>query len=267
MFVESKSEQRVSEMQGLVDTIQSQRKLIETKEAEIERLSGLVNKGNTQLKKLSDNNKKLDMQVHSSSEKKKDDGNLESLSEKEKVKKNVENLQESLNSLRLDLQSKKLEITRLQSEAKSHKQLKKALEECEVVGNKKSEKIEKIMTINENLGATIQNLKDRLSKAEEGSSPDILDKQREIIEQQKRTIDELNIRVETHKTVASSFMENIIERDCEETDPIHQESGQKHAEQLTQLLGVSNCIWSLILRYNQNNKKNRVNKKILLLRS
>merc|ERR1712203_1012685 len=51
--LESKSEQRVSEMQGLVDTIQSQRKLIEAKEAENERLSGQVNKGSIQLKNLS----------------------------------------------------------------------------------------------------------------------------------------------------------------------------------------------------------------------
>ena len=69
------------------------------------------------------------------------------------------------------------------------------------------------MNIKEKLGCTIQSLKDKLSATDlqVQSHCETISKQEETIKQQSRVINDLNIRVECNKEVATVFMKEVLD--------------------------------------------------------
>ena len=148
-------------------------------------------------------------------------------------------LQDALQSLRLTLKDHKEEITKLRSE-NTLKKLQKELEEKTKQTEEKDEKIFKVMAIKEQLGNTIQSLKEKLEAAEKEVSfqNEKMVKQEETIRQQTKAMNELNLRSECNKEVATLFMDEVLEDDDEhpENEPLekaYQEQIAKLFKELT----------------------------------
>ena len=124
----------------------------------------------------------------------------------------------SLDSLRLVIQERNEEISKLKAETKSQKRLLKDLDGKLKESDEKDVKISKIMNMKEQLGSTIQTLKEKLNESDllVKSQATQISAQDEEIKQKGKIIAELNIRTECNKEVATLFMDQILEEDGDE---------------------------------------------------
>ena len=139
----------------------------------------------------------------------------------DETKAKLENqLQKSLDALRKTLKERNDEINKLKLESKCAKKVQKDLDEKTVEFEEKVEKISKIMKCNEQLGSTIQTLKDKLSAAESQLKlyEDIMGKQTETIRKQSKTISDLSLRTECNKEVAMIFMDEVLDENTDDSE-------------------------------------------------
>lgn len=165
---------------------------------------------------------------------------LDSTNDNGQIESKVSKLQDSLQDLRLLLKDRNDEITKLKSE-NSLKKLQKELEEKVVETEAKDEKISKIMAMKEQLGNTIQSLKEKLVTANEDIHlhNETISKHEETIKQQNKVINELTLRSDCNKEVATLFMDEVLDgdddcRDSESVEKAYQEQVAKLFKDLSE---------------------------------
>ena len=136
---------------------------------------------------------------------------------------------QSLNQLRLEIKDRNEEVLKLKAELKLQMKMQNDLREKSRESDEKDTKITKIMKMKEQLGITIQTLKDKLSESElvVKSQSAQISTQEETIQVQAKAIEELNLRNECNQEVATLFMDEVLEEENEESDPNQDDTGYK----------------------------------------
>ena len=125
--------------------------------------------------------------------------------------------QKSIDSLRMELSHRNEEIKKMTVDLKLFKKLQTECEEKSKEIGERDNKITKIMNMKDQLGEIIESLKRKLSESEAQAlvHSEKISAQEEVIQNQIKTIKELNLRTECNREVATLFMDEVLNQNDE----------------------------------------------------